>query len=155
MKGNFAQINNIESEIQSTHPRRICIEIRSFLVACMQLYNPLCPSVGRLVGQWVSHTLTFFYDFISLTSLLLPKRSVDVKYSPCPPAHDFGSRVFGLVFSDFEGYSKSTQGIVFVFASDILLHPNTAQKYRKTHSYMTFHSVLFKKHSGWQAGLTG
>ena len=52
-------------------------------------------SVGRLVG-W-SH-FTFFYDFISLTSLLLPKWSGDLKYGPCPPARDFGSRVSGLVF---------------------------------------------------------
>ena len=57
-----------------------------FLVASTRLYNPLCPSVG-----W-SFTLYFFYDFISLTSLLLPKWS-DLKYSPCPPV----SRVSGLV----------------------------------------------------------
>ena len=51
-------------------------------------------SVGWLVG----HTLFFFYDFISLTSLLLPKWSGNLKYGPCPPARDFGSRVSGLVF---------------------------------------------------------
>ena len=52
-------------------------------------------SVGRSVGRSV--TLYFFYDFISLTSLLLPKWSGDLKYGPCPPARDFGSRVSGLV----------------------------------------------------------
>ena len=31
-------------------------EIKIFLVACTRLYNPLCPSVGRLVH----HTLLFF-----------------------------------------------------------------------------------------------
>ena len=36
----------------------------------------------------------FFY---SLTSLL-PKCSSDLKYSPCPPVRDLGSRVSGLVF---------------------------------------------------------
>ena len=51
-------------------------------------------SVGRSVGR--SH-FTFFYDFISLTSLLLPKWSDDLKNGPCPPARNFGSRVSGLV----------------------------------------------------------
>ena len=50
-----------------------------FLVACTRLYNPLCPSVGRLVGR--SH-FTIFYDFIFLTSLLLLKYSGDLKYGP-------------------------------------------------------------------------
>ena len=31
-----------------------------FLVACTRLYNLLCPSVGRLVGRSVGHTLLFF-----------------------------------------------------------------------------------------------
>ena len=61
------------------------------LVACTRLYNPLCPSVG-----W-SH-FTFFYDFITLTSLLLPKWSGDLKYGPFPPARNFDSRVLDLVF---------------------------------------------------------
>ena len=73
-----------------------------FLVACTRLYTSLCPSVGRLVGWSVGRLVgrshfTFFYDFISLTSLLLPKWSGDLKYGPCPPARDFGSRVSGLV----------------------------------------------------------
>ena len=56
-------------------------------------------SVGRLVGRSVGWSnFTFFYDFISLTSLLLPKWSSDLKYGPCPPAHDFGSCVSSLVF---------------------------------------------------------
>ena len=62
-----------------------------FLVACTRLYNLLCPSVGWLV------TLYFFYDFYIWTSLLLPKWSSDLKYGPCSPARDFGSRVSGLV----------------------------------------------------------
>ena len=53
-------------------------------------------SVGRSVG-W-SH-FTFFYVFYSLTSLLLPKWSSDLKYGPCPPTRDWGSRVSGLVQS--------------------------------------------------------
>ena len=56
-------------------------------------------SIGRSVGWLVgwSVTLYFFYDFISLTSLLLPKWSGDLKYGPCPSARDFSSRVSGLV----------------------------------------------------------
>ena len=50
--------------------------------------------VRRSVG-W-SH-VTFFYDFYLWTSLLLPKWSSDLKYGPCSPARDFGSRVYGLV----------------------------------------------------------
>ena len=34
----------------------------------------------------------------SLASLLLLKCSSDLKYSPCPPTRNWGSRVFGLVF---------------------------------------------------------
>ena len=64
-----------------------------FLVACTRLYNPLCPPVGWSVRR--SH-FTFFYDFVSLTLLLLPKWSGDLEYGPCPPARDFGSRVSGL-----------------------------------------------------------
>ena len=52
------------------------------------------------VRRSVSHVLLFFYDFISLTSLLLPKWSSDLKYGSCPPARYFGSRVSGLVFVD-------------------------------------------------------
>ena len=61
-------------------------------------------SVGRLVGPSV--TLYFFYDFISLTSLLLPKWSDDLKYGPCPPARDFDSRVSGLVFIQTDAISS-------------------------------------------------
>ena len=77
---------------------RLFLDYFLFLVACTRLYNPLCPSVGWSVGRSVGRShFTFFYDFISLTSLLLPKWSGDLKYGPCPPARDFGSRVSGLV----------------------------------------------------------
>ena len=42
-------------------------------------------SVGRSVGR---SRFTLFYDFSD---------SSDLKYGPCPPARDFGSRVSGLV----------------------------------------------------------
>ena len=49
-----------------------------FLVACYATLHPAL-SVGR------SH-FTFFYVFYSLTVLLLPKWSGDLKYGPCPSA---------------------------------------------------------------------
>ena len=55
------------------------------------------PSVPRSVGQSVT-LLFLFYDLYSLTSLFRPKWSSDLKYGPCPPARDWGSRVFGLVY---------------------------------------------------------
>ena len=55
-------------------------------------------SVGQSVGR--SH-FTFFYDFFSLTSLLLPTWCGDLKYGQ--PARDFGSRVSGLVFKNAWG----------------------------------------------------
>ena len=55
--------------------------------------------VGRSVSLSVGWSVTFhfFYEFYFLTSLLLPKWSRDLKYGPCPPARDWGSRVSGLV----------------------------------------------------------
>ena len=41
----------------------------------------------------------FFMILFFFTSLLLPKWSSDLKYGPCPPARDWGSRVYGLVLS--------------------------------------------------------
>ena len=52
------------------------------------------PSIGRSVGQ---SCFTCYYDFISLTSLPLPKWSGDLIYGPCPPACDWGGRVSGHV----------------------------------------------------------
>ena len=60
-------------------------------------------SVGRLVGRSVSWSFTplftrsAFLSFLSL--LLLPKCSSDLLlHCSCRPAHDLGSRVYGLVF---------------------------------------------------------
>ena len=52
--------------------------------------------VRRSIGWSVGHTL-LFYVFYSSTILLLPKCSGELKYGPCPPAHDWGSRVSSLV----------------------------------------------------------
>ena len=77
------------------------LKIYRYLVACTQLYTPLCLSltVGQSVGWLVGRSVTFyfFYDSYFWTSLLLPKWSSDLKYGPCPPARDWGSRVSGLV----------------------------------------------------------
>ena len=65
----------------------------SFLVSCymtLHLKLSILPSVG-----WAY--LTSFYDFHSLMTLLLPKCSSDLKYGPCLPACDWGSRESGFV----------------------------------------------------------
>ena len=68
-------------------------------------------SVGWLVSRSV--TLSFFYDFISLTSLLLPKWS-------CPPARDFGSRVSGSFFFQL---ADSTRASMTTFPQSLSLCP--------------------------------
>ena len=66
-----------------------------FLVAC---YATLHPALSVRLSVGPSH-FTFFGFLQSMASLLLPKWSSDRKYSPCPPARDWGSRVSGLVIS--------------------------------------------------------
>ena len=79
-------------------------------------------SVGRSVGWSVgwSH-FTFFYDFISLTSLLLPKWSGDLKYCPCQPCdqtrryHDRRNRrrrrhFKRLLTAEFVSYDREIKG---------------------------------------------
>ena len=72
------------------------------LVLCFifkkQLFSRVHATLQPAMSVRRSH-FTFFYDFISLTSLLLPKWSSDFKYGPCPPARDFGSCVSGLFSS--------------------------------------------------------
>ena len=54
------------------------------------------PSVGPSIGPSVRHTtFSAFMGFLAIP--LLPKYSTDLKYGPCPPARDWGSRVSGLV----------------------------------------------------------
>ena len=64
-----------------------------FLFACYATLH-LTLSVRWSVGP--SH-FTFLRFLRSLASLLLPKRSGDLKYGPFPSARDWGSRVSGLV----------------------------------------------------------
>ena len=63
------------------------------------LSRVLRDSTPRFVGQSVrpSH-ITFSAYMGSLAMLLQPKCSIDLKYGPCPPARDWGSRVSGLVW---------------------------------------------------------
>ena len=72
--------------------------------------------VRRLVCWSVGHTL-LFHDFYFLTSLLLPKWSSDLKYGPCPPARDFGSRVSGLVFWAKLHFNQYINKISLVFVT--------------------------------------
>ena len=65
-----------------------------FLFFFSRVHATLQPalSIGRSGGL----ILLFLWFFF--TPLLLPKWASDLKYSPCPPARAFGSRVSGLVF---------------------------------------------------------
>ena len=67
---------------------------------CTKIITSLCTSVrrsvSRLVGLSVHHIL-LFSGFYLFTLLLLPKCSTDLKYGPCPAAHNWVSRVSGLV----------------------------------------------------------
>ena len=71
----------------------------SVRLSVRQSVGPLvCQSVGRSVHMF---SFTFLFLFLkSLASLLLPKRSSDLKFGPCSPARDWGSRVSGLVYFD-------------------------------------------------------
>ena len=76
--------------------QNFCLQF--FFVACTRLHNPLCPSVGPSFGRSVRHTLLFRCLWAIFALLPLPKCLVRVfLYCPCPPAHDWRSRVYGLV----------------------------------------------------------
>ena len=68
----------------------------------LQLYTPLCWSVRPLVCPsklpLVRPSHFTFIGFLRIfVSLLLPKWSGDLNYSPCPPTRDWGSRLSGRV----------------------------------------------------------
>ena len=110
-----------------------------FLVACTRLYNPLCPLVGLLVGRLVlrSH-FTFFYDFITLTSLLLPKCSGDLKYGRCPPTRNFSSHVSGLVLSCVD----SLQFIKVAFTSRRCKYSKITEDAECSQVYAVYHHSI-------------
>ena len=85
--------------------KKICqVTIQTFFfpIACYATLHPALSvllSVGPSVHPWVraSH-LTFLASMGFLALLLLPKCSTDLKYGPCPPECDWGSRLSGLVY---------------------------------------------------------
>ena len=87
----------------------------SFLVACYATVHPallvrwsVSPSVRQSIGRSVRPSHFTLFGFLrSLASLLLPKWSSDLIFSPCPPARNWGSRVSGLVnvHVDFDHFS--------------------------------------------------
>ena len=101
-----------------------------FLVACYATLLPFL-SVGWLVGRLVGHTSLlrgprFFPSngvigyskksmpgcvsglvFYSLTILLLPNCSGELKYGPCPSARDWGNHVSGLVGVNYTNLRKT------------------------------------------------
>ena len=68
--------------------------------ACDSTTRFVCLFVRWLVGCLVGRSVTFyfFYDFISLTPLLMPKWFSNLKHGPCPPIRDFGSSVSALFY---------------------------------------------------------
>ena len=59
--------------------------------------------------------ISFFYVILrSLAFLLLPKCSADLKYDPCPPAHDLGSRIPGLFLSDNVAFTQKQNVFFFL-----------------------------------------
>ena len=117
--------------------KHISVVLRSFfLVACYATLHPALsvrPSVRRsAVGPSVgpSHfTFSAFMGFLAIP--LLPKYSTDLKYGPCPPARDWGSRVSGLVFPKIVvvlryvldcqgGFFDSTKSLICIYVIQIL-----------------------------------
>ena len=82
--------------------------VHAKLQSAMSVGRSVGRSVGQSVGQLVGDTLLFW------RFQLLPKFLVNLFYHrPCPPARDFGSRVYSLVFllNDWWKFSgKKTRG---------------------------------------------
>ena len=75
---------------------RFCVTI---LISWITFFSR--DSTTRFVRFSVGRSVTFyFFLFHFLTPLLLPKWSSDLKYGPCPPARNFGSRVCSLVWKE-------------------------------------------------------
>ena len=63
----------------------------------MRLYTQLCWSICQSICRSVRLSHFIFLMFLwSFFSLLLPKCSSALKYSPCPPTRDWGSCASGL-----------------------------------------------------------
>ena len=60
--------------------------------------TPHCIRGMRRHSKLLLYEALFFGFLRSSAKLLLPRWSTVLKYSPCPPARDWGSRVSGLVF---------------------------------------------------------
>ena len=71
----------------------------SFRLVFSRVHATLHPALS--VGRSVCRSMKFylFYDFYFWTSQLLPKRSSDLKYGPCPPTQNLGSLVFFLILN--------------------------------------------------------
>ena len=70
----------------ASHERELEMMVNFFGASPTRLYNPPCPSVGRLFGS--THSILYLSKR-SLVSLLLPKCSSDLlDHCPCPPACD-------------------------------------------------------------------
>ena len=102
----------------------ICVLLISFKSRAMQLYTPLCWSVGPLVRPSV--TLYFFLVF-AIFSLIASAQMIKwPQIRPLPPARDWGSRVSGLV-----SYIWGFFGIFAYFPKNSLIFEQTCSMMRK------------------------
>ena len=72
--------------------------IHWFLIACTRLYNPHCPSIGRLVG----HTLFFFMILFLWPHCSCPNGLVTSNMAPVHP-HATSVAVYPALFLEREG----------------------------------------------------
>ena len=108
-----------------------------FLFHCSDIFSSVLRNftpcfVGLLVRPSIhlSH-FTFFGFLWSLALLLLPKWSSDLKYGPCPPARNWGSRVSGLVHCRMTSFPLGLIPLFFSFvnssvASSLRLTPRAS-----------------------------
>ena len=82
-------------------------EIPTFQSRATRLYSPLCRFVRPTICWSVCHSFSGLTGISTL--LLLPKYSTDLKYNPCPPARNWGSRVYGLVLSTCKNKTRQME----------------------------------------------
>ena len=102
------------------------------LVACTRLYNPLRPSVRR----------SSFSTFLTSFALpVLPKCLDSLFYQcPCPTARDFGSPVYGLIFTDFR-FEEGDRWLMYFNAIACITCNNTAFPFAITY-YINYQRLI-------------
>ena len=126
------------------------------MVICNFFSRVLRDSTPRFVGRSVRRSVrrshfTFFGFLRSLASLPLPKWWSDLKYGPCPPARDWGSRVSGLLlFIYFYEVFGLTAPAQMLWWPQLLPLPTSMQLSKVFDEYNTIHKNQLKQ--GWIHG---